>query len=147
MCISETALCNGWDDCADGSDEIPQTCTPTTDQSQSSGSGTEPTKSPYVITLVIMIAAIIAIVLGFCYYRKKFGSNEDVPNILHDSAGDPLSPKPNRVVKPILAQKNGRKDLKTDVEAVRMSALNGSSIGSSYDRSHITGILITSYRI
>jgi len=44
------------------------------------------------------------------------------------------------------SQKNNRKDgvgtgggLKAGMEAVRMSMLNGSSLGSSYDRSHITG--------
>lgn len=70
-----------------------------------------------------------------------------MPDILHDSAGDPLSPKPNnRMVKPMfVSQKNNRKDvggsggLKAGMEAVRMSMLNGSSLGSSYDRSHITG--------
>lgn len=77
----------------------------------------------------------------------RFIGNEGLPDILHDSAGDPLSPKPNnnRVAKPIFAsQKNNRKDgggggLKAGMEAVRMSMLNGSSLGSSYDRSHITG--------
>jgi len=43
-----------------------------------------------------------------------------------------------------VSQKNNRKDgggsgLKIGMEAVRMSMLNGSSLGSSYDRSHITG--------
>lgn len=76
----------------------------------------------------------------------RFVGNEGLPDILHDSAGDPLSPKPNnnRVPKPMfVSQKNNRKDggsgLKAGMEAVRMSMLNGSSFGSSYDRSHITG--------
>lgn len=50
------------------------------------------------------------------------------------------------MVKPMfISQKNNRKDgggsggLKVGMEAVRMSMLNGSSLGSSYDRSHITG--------
>jgi len=81
----------------------------------------------------------------FCY---RFTGNEGLPDILHDSAGDPLSPKPsnNRMVKPMfVSQKNNRKDgggsggIKIGMEAVRMSMLNGSSLGSSYDRSHITG--------
>lgn len=59
-----------------------------------------------------------------------------------------MSPKSNsnsRMAKPMfVSQKNNRKDggnggLKVGMEAVRMSMLNGSSLGSSYDRSHITG--------
>lgn len=82
------------------------------------------------------------------YYYFRFTGNEGLPDILHDSAGDPLSPKSsnNRMVKPMfVSQKNNRKDagtsggLKVGMEAVRMSMLNGSSLGSSYDRSHITG--------
>lgn len=85
--------------------------------------------------------------LYYCIIR--FTGNEGLPDILHDSAGDPLSPKPSsnsRMVKPMfVSQKNNRKDgggsggLKVGMEAVRMSMLNGSSLGSSYDRSHITG--------
>ncbi|XP_066593822.1 low-density lipoprotein receptor-related protein 6 isoform X2 [Prorops nasuta] len=75
----------------------------------------------------------------FYYCRRKLANNEELPDILHDSAGDPLSPRPGRLAKPMITQKNGRKDLKAGMEAMRMSMLNGSSIGSSYDRSHITG--------
>lgn len=49
------------------------------------------------------------------------------------------------MVKPMFVSQKNRKDagssggLKVGMEAVRMSMLNGSSLGSSYDRSHITG--------
>ncbi|XP_029038470.2 low-density lipoprotein receptor-related protein 6 isoform X1 [Osmia bicornis bicornis] len=139
VCISGSALCDGWDDCADGSDEHASACTPANNPRQENNS-LEPGKITYVIIVPIgLIVTIATIASGFYYCRRKFINNEELPDILHDSAGDPLSPKPTRLVKPMFAQKNCRKDLKMGMETVRMSMLNGSSIGSSYDRSHITG--------
>lgn len=79
------------------------------------------------------------------YFYFRFVGSEGLPDILHDSAGDPLSPKSsNRIVKPMFTSQKNRKDgaggvLSVGMDAVRMSMLNGSSLGSSYDRSHITG--------
>ncbi|XP_012250592.2 low-density lipoprotein receptor-related protein 6 [Athalia rosae] len=138
VCISATTLCDGWENCADGSDESASACA-SANHRQDVGPTLDSGKSTYVVAILVVMAAGILVVLGFCYCRRRFASNEDLPDILHDSAGDPLSPKPGRAAKPMLAQKNVRKDLNTGAEAVRMSALNGSINGSSYDRSHITG--------
>ncbi|XP_003704485.2 low-density lipoprotein receptor-related protein 6 [Megachile rotundata] len=139
VCISGSALCNNWEDCADGSDELASVCAPANNPRQENNS-LEPGKITYVIIVPVgLIATIAAIVFGFYYCRRKFINNEELPDILHDSAGDPLSPKPTRLVKPMFTQKNCRKDFKMGMETVRLSMLNGSSIGSSYDRSHITG--------
>ncbi|XP_076640079.1 low-density lipoprotein receptor-related protein 6 isoform X1 [Colletes latitarsis] len=139
VCISGSALCDGWEDCADGSDELTSACTPANNPRQENSS-LESGKITYVIVVPIgLTATIAAVAFGFYYCRRKFINNEELPDILHDSAGDPLSPKPVRLTKPIFAQKNCRKDLKIEMETVRMSMLNGSSIESSYDRSHITG--------
>ena len=135
VCISGSALCDGWEDCADGSDELTASCIPANNPRQENNS-LESGKITYVIVVLIgLIATIVVVVFAFYYRKKKFINNEELP----DSAGDPLSPKPARLAKPMFAQKNCRKDLKMGMETVRMSMLNGSSIGSSYDRGHITG--------
>ncbi|KAL6424282.1 hypothetical protein ACFW04_009838 [Cataglyphis niger] len=144
VCIAGRAVCDNWDDCADGSDELSSVCTGSHRQD-----GLRIGKMTYIIVILIVVIVAAAIVLSYFYCRKRFTGNEGLPDILHDSAGDPLSPKPNnnRAVKPIFtSQKNNRKDsggagggLKAGMETVRMSMLNGSSFGSSYDRSHITG--------
>lgn len=139
VCISISALCDGWEDCADASDELPQTCE-NVRRRQESVSAVEPSKITYVIIILVGVVLASVLVLSYYYCRRKFTGNEGLPDILHDSAGDPLSPKPGRIVKPMFPHKNYRKDLKAGMEAVRMSMLNGSSLGSSYDRSHITGM-------
>lgn len=139
VCVSMAVLCDGWEDCSDASDELPQTCE-TARHRQESVPPIESTKVTYVIITLVGVVLTSVTILSYYYCRRKFTGNEGLPDILHDSAGDPLSPKPNRVVKPMFAHKNNRKDLKAGMEAVRMSMLNGSSLGSSYDRSHITGI-------
>ena len=140
VCISGTALCDGWDNCADGSDEKAPVCAAANNRRQDIGLSTETGKSNYVIAIIVVVIAVTLVAIpGFFYCRRKLASNEELPDILHDSAGDPLSPKPGRSGKPILTQKNGAKDLKASLKTVRMSNLTGSSIGSSYDRSHITG--------
>jgi len=102
----------------------------------------------YNFDFLKLLLILIILLLKKRHYFIRFTGNEGLPDILHDSAGDPLSPKLNRVVKPMFPlQKNNRKDgsggvgsgLKGGMDAVRMSMLNGSSLGSSYDRSHITG--------
>ncbi|XP_011154181.1 low-density lipoprotein receptor-related protein 6 isoform X2 [Harpegnathos saltator] len=138
VCISASALCDKWEDCADASDEIPQNCE-TARHRQDNVPSAESSKVTYVIIILVVVVLTSVTILGYYYCRRKFTGNEGLPDILHDSAGDPLSPKSNRVVKPMFAHKNNRKDLKAGMEAVRMSMLNGSSLGSSYDRSHITG--------
>lgn len=143
VCIPGSALCDDWEDCADGSDESPSTCD-TARHRQDVGPVSESSKVTIVIIILVGVIVVSVIALGYYYYRRKFTSNEGLPDILHDSAGDPLSPKPNRMAKPMFTQKNNRKDgLKAGMEAMRMSMLNGSSLGSSYDRSHLTG---TSWR-
>lgn len=137
-CISETLLCDGWKNCPDGSDENTVACS-TVNNQQQSVVPVDAGKSTYI--LVILVSMIVfasgGIIVFYC--RKKISSNGELPDILYDSAGDPLSPKPNRIAKATLVHKGGRKDPKLGMDAVRMSTLNGSSIGSSYDRSHITG--------
>lgn len=97
-------------------------------------------KSTYILVILVTLVVFISGGIFVYYCRKKISSNGELPDILYDSAGDPLSPKPNRIAKATLVHKGNRKDPKLGMDAVRMSALNGSSIGSSYDRSHITGI-------
>ncbi|KAK0099194.1 hypothetical protein PV326_000031 [Microctonus aethiopoides] len=135
VCIPGDRLCDGWDNCADGSDESAAVCT-----HQDAEAVTDVGKSTYIIAILAVMVAGTITVLGVYYCRKRLVNNEELPDILHDSAGDPLSPKPGRAGKPVLMQKNGVKDgLKGGLKTVRMSTLTGSSIGSSYDRSHITG--------
>lgn len=139
VCIAGTLLCDGWEHCADGSDESTPACASANIHRQDvSAVPSETTKGTYLVAVLVVIFGIFTAVIGSYYCHKKMTSNEDLPDILHDSAGDPLSPKPNRNLKPLMMQKNG-KNMKVGMEAVRMSTLNGSSIGSSYDRSHITG--------
>ncbi|XP_011500691.1 PREDICTED: low-density lipoprotein receptor-related protein 6 isoform X2 [Ceratosolen solmsi marchali] len=138
VCISAAALCDDWENCADGSDESAPACASANNHRQAVDPSLDSGKSTYVVAVLVVMAATVLVVLGFYYCRRRLAGNEDLPDILHDSAGDPLSPKSCRMAKPMLAQKNARKDLKPGM-AVRMSTLNGSSISSSYDRSHITG--------
>jgi low density lipoprotein receptor-related protein 5/6 len=138
VCISAAALCDDWENCADGSDESAPACASANNHRQAVDPNLDAGKSTYVVAVLVVMAATVLVVLGFYYCRRRLAGNEDLPDILHDSAGDPLSPKSCRMAKPMLAQKNARKDLKPGM-AVRMSTLNGSSISSSYDRSHITG--------
>ena len=138
VCIPGTAVCDGWDNCADGSDEIAPACASATNHRQAIDPTLESGKSTYIVAVLVVMAATVLVIFGFYYCRRKLANNEELPDILHDSAGDPLSPKSCRMAKPMLSQKNGRKDLKPGM-TVRMSTLNGSSISSSYDRSHITG--------
>lgn len=139
VCISGSALCDGWEHCADGSDEKGPVCAAPNNRRQDIGPSSDGSKSTYVIAIVAVLGVAGLVILVIFYYRRNVAGNEELPDILHDSAGDPLSPKPGRSGKPMLSQKNGAKDLKASLKGVRMSNLTGSSIGSSYDRSHITG--------
>ncbi|XP_015596782.1 low-density lipoprotein receptor-related protein 6 [Cephus cinctus] len=138
-CIDMSWVCDGTAQCHDGLDETAPACASANNHRQDAGPAPDTGKSTYVVAVLVVMGAVIVVVLGFYYCRRRLAGNEELPDILHDSAGDPLSPKPGRAAKPMLAQKNTRKDLKACTVAVRMSTLNGSSIGSSYDRSHITG--------
>ncbi|XP_058789142.1 low-density lipoprotein receptor-related protein 6 [Phymastichus coffea] len=138
VCISASALCDGWENCSDGSDESAPTCASATNHRQAVDPVNDSGKNTYLISVFVAMAVTALVIFAFYYCKRRFSGNEGLPDILHDSAGDPLSPKSSRMAKPMLSQKNGRKDLKPGM-AVRMSTLNGSSISSSYDRSHITG--------
>lgn len=138
VCIPGSRLCDGWDNCADGSDESAAVCSPPNPR-QDVGPSVSTGKNSWIFGVVAVMGVFGAVSFGVYYCRRKLANNEELPDILYDSAGDPLSPKPGRSGKPMLVQKNGTKDLKAGLKAVRMSALATSSIGSSYDRSHITG--------
>lgn len=139
--MSTALLCDGWNQCADGSDELESNCIGLSNNNrrQTLDTSTIDTgKNTYLIILLIFALSGGTFIVAFYYCRRRFNGNEELPDILHDSAGDPLSPKTYRMAKPMLAQKNSRKNLKLDT-TIRMSTLNASSISSSYDRSHITG--------
>ncbi|XP_014208646.1 low-density lipoprotein receptor-related protein 6 [Copidosoma floridanum] len=139
VCLPISALCDGWANCADESDELESSCLGSIDnRRQPLDPALDAGKNAYLLILLIFTLSGITFVFVFYYCRRRFTSGEELPDILHDSAGDPLSPKTYRLAKPMLNQKNSRKNLKLDT-AVRMSTLNASSISSSYDRSHITG--------
>ena len=132
-----SALCDGWENCSDGSDESAPACASANNHRQDAEPVLDSGRGTWVASLFIATVSVVAVVFAFFYCRRKLAGNEELPDILHDSAGDPLSPK-CRMMKPTLVHKYGRKDLKNGF-AVRMSTLNGSSISSSYERSHITG--------
>ena len=138
VCISEATLCDGWDNCADGSDENTPACVSMNNRQQDSNPIIDSGRSTYIVVILAVLIIFVGGGVSVYYCRKRISANE-LPDILFDSAGDPLSPKPSRVAKPMLVQKNSRKDHKPGIDAIRLSTLNGSSIGSSYDRSHITG--------
>ena len=139
LCISTMSQCDGWDNLPGNGPRsqpgvgVVGAAEPAIDAGPSSS---------YVIALLVSVFAIISGVLMFFYCRHRFIGGEELPDILHDSAGDPLSPKGcSRMAKPMLSHKNsGRcKELLKPNASVRMSTLNTSSISSSYERSHITG--------
>lgn len=140
VCISKSTLCDGWENCADGSDENTSVCASVNNHQRDSRLIMDSGKSTYIVVILAVLLLFAGGGLSVYYCRKRISANSDLPDILYDSAGDPLSPKPCRIVKPMSAQKNSRKDPKLGLDTIRMSALNGGSVISSYDRSHITGI-------
>lgn len=81
-----------------------------------------------LIILVVLFGILIA--SGACYYYRRKPSL--LPDALSDSGGRLLAPKP--------VDSASLQTPRTQETGLRMSVFNGSS-SSSYDRSHITGLL------
>lgn len=145
VCILREKLCDLWEDCADNTDETDEECLrknlKTVENHQIPS---ESLKVSYIILILVSFFIVIIIFLTCCYCCRKKYSGEELPDILHDSAGDPLQ-RAGRINKPLLHTKNGNssnnsKTFKTNFKNIKMSALSSSTIDcSSYDRSHITG--------
>ncbi|KAJ8874702.1 hypothetical protein PR048_025568 [Dryococelus australis] len=98
----------------------------------------------YLGGILLCVLVLAAGVVALCYCHRRSSATSDVLEDCEDSVVDPLSPKPvARSPCPVAAvQRSHRpgKPPKPGVDAVRMSALHGSTTTTnSYDRSHITG--------
>ncbi|XP_075213889.1 low-density lipoprotein receptor-related protein 6 [Lycorma delicatula] len=135
-CVLIAAVCDGWNHCSDGSDETAVACS--SKQVDPSGSHVPHPQGGGILLVVLIVVSCLALV-AFAAYKCRGRCAKPNPGLPceGDSAADPLSPKPQRVL-PIVGV---NQVLKPAVPAtVRMSTLNGGS-SSSYERSRsaVTG--------
>lgn len=119
VCIPQGFLCDGWDHCADGSDESNEYCT-TIANTRRGNTGSD--KKVFVVILIILVLIIFFVVYVLQICRTKFADTIREPKEDHASA--PLSPG---------ALSSLRVSKITD--AVRLTTLSR----NSYDRNNITG--------
>lgn len=130
MCISQSLLCDGWEQCADGADESPENCNIATNRRIPTTSDRE----------IFIIAAVVVMIIVFSVAyvvnahrsnicRAKLTSNSNEPK--DDQSADPLSPNLHKNIRV--------SKIASVADAVRMSTLNSRTSANSYDRNHITG--------
>lgn len=125
VCIPQAFLCDGWDHCADSSDESNEYCT-ILKNTRKTSSGSD--KKIFVVILIVMVLIIFFIVYIMQICRTKFADTIREPK--EDQATAPLSPT---------GLNNLRVSKITSVaDAVRLTTMSRTSIGS-YDRNNITG--------
>lgn len=118
-CIPRSQVCDGLENCADGSDEEKSNC------KHLDKKGT----SLILIVIFSVISTAIGFTVMFYFLSRKLNLNE----VQTDQSEDPLSPTQPRM------QIKAQKRRKGFSDVVQMSGLNSGSQTSSYDRNHITG--------
>lgn len=123
VCIPNAFMCDGWDHCADGSDETNDFCSVVTPKPLPTD------KKLFVVILIVIVLIIFFVVYILQICRNKFADTIREPKE-DQLASAPLSPgalNSLRVTK-----------ISSVADAVRLTTMSRNSM-NSYDRNNITG--------